>query len=77
MLDLDQPLFQLGGIYFVPQGRHLLTGEPDDCFQVFPGFDGGNQGFHESGNTGGQFIGRLVRLAPDTGGNPVNFFNVL
>ena len=35
------------------------------------------EGFHESGNTGGQFISRLIRLASDTGGNPVNFFNVL
>lgn len=77
MLNLDKAIFQQGCIYLVPQIRNQLTGGPDDCFQVFSGFDGGNKGFHESGNTGGQFISRLIRLASDTGGNPVNFFNVL
>ena len=65
MLNLDKAIFQQGCIYLVPQIRNQLTGGPDDCFQVF------------SGNTGGQFISRLIRLASDTGGNPVNFFNVL
>lgn len=62
---------------WVPQVRHLLTGRPNNRFQVFPGLDVGNKGFHESGKAGGQFMGRLVRLAPDAGGNPVDLVNVL
>ena len=77
MLDPDKPVFQFGGVYLVPQVRHLLTGRPDDRFQVFPGLDGGDKVFYESGKAGGQFMGCLVRLTPDARGNPVDLVNVL
>lgn len=77
MLYPDKTVFQFGGIHLVPQVRDLFTGSPDDCFQVFAGLYGSNQSFKKFDKTEGQFMGRLFRLTPNAGGNPVDLVNVL